>query len=74
MNVGIYLVVFTGVLMLAVIGTPLARKVGLRIAMDQPDPTRKVHTVPTPRLGGVAIFLSTLIVTVRWEDSTISTN
>lgn len=53
-----------GVLTLAVLGTPVARKVGLRMAMDQPDPTRKVHTVPTPRLGGVAIFLSTLIVTV----------
>ncbi|HNT74892.1 MAG TPA: MraY family glycosyltransferase [Anaerolineae bacterium] len=64
MNVGIYLVVFMGVLTLAVLGTPVARRVGLRMAMDQPDPTRKVHTVPTPRLGGVAIFLSTLIVTV----------
>ncbi len=57
-----YLVVFAGVLFLAVVGTPLARKLGLRLdAVDRPDPTRKVHTVPTPRLGGVAIFLSTLI-------------
>ncbi|MGC9468791.1 MAG: MraY family glycosyltransferase [Anaerolineae bacterium] len=57
-----YLVVFVGVLLLAVVATPLARKLGLRLdAMDRPDPTRKVHTVPTPRVGGVAIFLSTLI-------------
>ena len=56
------LVVFVGVLFLAVVGTPLARKLGLRInAIDKPDPARKVHTVPTPRLGGVAIFISTLI-------------
>lgn len=68
MDIGIYLVVFTGVLMLAVLGTPVARKVGLRMAMDQPDPTRKVHTVPTPRLGGVAIFLSTLIITVLLQE------
>ncbi len=58
----IYLVVFVGVLLMAVAGTPLARKLGVRMhAVDQPDPSRKVHTVPTPRLGGVAIFLSTLI-------------
>lgn len=60
-----YIVVFVGVLLLAVAGTPLARKLGLRLnTVDQPDPTRKVHTIPTPRLGGVAIFLSTLIVTL----------
>lgn len=61
-NINTYLVVFAGVLFLAIVGTPLARKLGLRInAMDAPDPTRKVHTVPTPRLGGVAIFVSTLV-------------
>ena len=60
-----YIVVFSGVLVLAVLGTPLARKLGLRFnAIDQPDATRKVHKIPTPRLGGVAIFLSTLIVTL----------
>jgi len=64
MNIGTYLVVFVGVLLLSVVGTPLARKLGLKIAVDQPDPSRKVHTVPTPRLGGVAIFLSTLVVTL----------
>lgn len=57
-----YIIVFSGVLFLAIVGTPLARKLGLRFnAVDQPDPTRKVHTIPTPRLGGAAIFLSTLI-------------
>ncbi len=60
-----YIVVFAGVLLLAVAGTPLARKLGLRLnTIDQPDPTRKVHTVPTPRLGGVAIFMSTLVITL----------
>lgn len=57
-----YLVVFIGVLLLAVAGTPLARKVGLRLnAVDQPDARRKVHVTPTPRLGGLAIFGSTLL-------------
>ncbi len=59
-----YLVVFSGVLVLAIVGTPLARQLGLRIAMDEPEPGRRVHTVPTPRLGGVAIFTSTLLVTL----------
>jgi UDP-GlcNAc:undecaprenyl-phosphate GlcNAc-1-phosphate transferase len=61
-DIGTYLIVFVGALVLAVVGTPLARRLGLRLdAVDQPDASRKVHTVPTPRLGGVAIFLSTLI-------------
>jgi UDP-GlcNAc:undecaprenyl-phosphate/decaprenyl-phosphate GlcNAc-1-phosphate transferase len=61
----VYLVVFAGVLLMAVIGTPLSRALGLRMnAVDQPDPTRKVHKIATPRLGGVAIFLSTLIATL----------
>lgn len=60
-----YLVVFAGVLVLAVLGTPVARKIGVRLnAMDQPDARRKVHEVPTPRLGGLAILTSTLIVTL----------
>lgn len=65
MGINVYLTVFVGVLFLAVVGTPLARKLGLRLnAVDQPDPSRKVHTVPTPRMGGVAIFLSILLATL----------
>ncbi len=61
-DMGIYIVVFVSGLFLAVIGTPLARKLGIRLdAVDEPDPSRRVHTVPTPRLGGLAILLSTLI-------------
>lgn len=60
-----YLIVFVGVLLMAVVGTPFARKLGLRLdAVDQPDPSRRVHTVPTPRMGGIAIFLSTLVATL----------
>lgn len=61
-DMGVYIVVFVSGLVLAVIGTPLARKLGIRLdAVDEPDPSRRVHTVPTPRLGGLAILLSTLI-------------
>ena len=62
LDITTYLIVFIGVLFLAVVGTPLARKLGLRMQIvDQPDATRKIHTVPTPRVGGIAIYLSTLI-------------
>jgi UDP-GlcNAc:undecaprenyl-phosphate GlcNAc-1-phosphate transferase len=61
-DISTYLVVFAGVLFMAIVGTPLARKLGLRLnAIDVPDQTRKLHSVPTPRLGGVAIFISTLV-------------
>ncbi len=52
---------FLGALGVVVVVTPLtirlAHKLGL---MDQPD-ARKVHTRPTPRLGGIAIAVGTLI-------------
>ncbi len=42
----------------AVLVTPRVRKLAHRFGwLDRPNP-RKVHTVPTPRLGGVAIIIS----------------
>ena len=42
--------------------TPVARAIALRVgAIDQPSP-RKVHRVPTPRLGGLAVIVTTAIV------------
>ncbi len=65
MEFEVYLVVFAGVFLAAVVGMPLARRLGLRFGvMDFPDPSRRVHTVPTPRIGGVAIFLSILAATL----------
>ena len=44
--------------------TPIARAIALRVgAIDLPSP-RKVHRVPTPRLGGLAVILTTAIVLV----------
>jgi len=65
-----YLVVFAGALVLSLLGTPLARRLGLRLqVMDQPDAQRKVHSTPTPRLGGVAIFLSAMLVVLMLGDT-----
>ncbi|MBQ3276300.1 MAG: undecaprenyl/decaprenyl-phosphate alpha-N-acetylglucosaminyl 1-phosphate transferase, partial [Oscillospiraceae bacterium] len=41
--------------------TPAARKIAMRIgAMDMPGESRRVHTTPIPRMGGIAIFLGFL--------------
>lgn len=34
-----------------------ARRAG---ALDLPDPSRRTHTVPTPRVGGVAVFVAAM--------------
>ncbi len=42
--------------------TPPVRRLAIRIgAVDQPGP-RKVHTTPTPRLGGVAVIIAVATV------------
>ncbi len=58
-------------LLVAWLGTDLLIPHVVRFAkiigkMDQPDP-RKVHTVPIPRLGGIAIFLGFIMSLVTIE-------
>ncbi|HEY7456388.1 MAG TPA: MraY family glycosyltransferase [Solirubrobacterales bacterium] len=48
----------------------LARRVG---AIDRPDDQRSLHAVPTPRLGGLAIFASVLVaalIFLPWDAET----
>ncbi|MDA7617980.1 undecaprenyl/decaprenyl-phosphate alpha-N-acetylglucosaminyl 1-phosphate transferase [Verrucomicrobia bacterium] len=53
---------FVEALMVCVFLTPLVRWGGSRLGiLDQPDGQRKTHTMPTPRCGGVAVYLSFLI-------------
>lgn len=51
-------------LVIAALVTPLvivfARRIG---AIDTPDAERRVHEVPTPRLGGIAMLVAVLITT-----------
>src|SRR3989344_1634888 len=62
-----YLLPFWSALILSIILTPLIRKLALKWQIvDYPTP-RKIHSRPTPLLGGVAIFLSfTLMTLVFW--------
>ena len=57
---GVFLSVYGGALFLAVVITPAVIRLARRInAMDHPG-VRTVHGCPTPRIGGVAIFLSAM--------------
>jgi len=64
----IYVVTFSVALLLSLLLTPLIKRAALRIrAVDTPD-HRKVHVVQIPRLGGLAVFASFMIVfyTANW--------
>jgi UDP-GlcNAc:undecaprenyl-phosphate GlcNAc-1-phosphate transferase len=52
------LLLFAVALAFSMILTPMAKWFGLRLgAVDIPK-DRKVHTIPTPRIGGLAVFLA----------------
>lgn len=65
----VYMLIFLSALLLAVGATPLARRLAVRVGVvDQPSP-RKVHMIPMPRMGGVAIylaFMAALIIFGEW--------
>ena len=53
--------------MLALLLVPLTDRVARRIgAIDYPDDQRSLHVVPTPRLGGLAIFVAVLAAALIW--------
>ncbi len=42
--------------------TPLVRRMAFAVGVfDQPDGERRIHTHPTPRLGGIAIYLGFML-------------
>lgn len=56
-----YPTIFLCALIIVLILTPIVRTVGLKKGLfDQPD-ARKVHSQPMVRLGGVAIFIGTMV-------------
>lgn len=53
---------FFGIAFIAALGfTPLVRTLGIRFGILDLPGKRKVHQEETPRLGGVAVFLATLL-------------
>ncbi|MCE9520399.1 MAG: undecaprenyl/decaprenyl-phosphate alpha-N-acetylglucosaminyl 1-phosphate transferase [Verrucomicrobia bacterium] len=54
------ILMFLGALILCATGTWIVLRNPLRVGLDQPDARRKLHEVPTPRLGGLPIFITLL--------------
>jgi UDP-GlcNAc:undecaprenyl-phosphate GlcNAc-1-phosphate transferase len=55
-DVTTYMLIFASALVMAVGGTPVIRRMALRLGIiDQPN-ARKIHVSPIPLLGGVAIY------------------
>ncbi|OQY24984.1 MAG: undecaprenyl-phosphate alpha-N-acetylglucosaminyl 1-phosphate transferase [Anaerolineaceae bacterium 4572_32.1] len=64
----VYMLIFLAALLLALWGTPVARWVAPRLGfIDQPD-ARRVHQRPTPRLGGVAMYLAAIVALLVFRE------
>ena len=64
-----YYIVFLIPIILSYLFTPLAKYTAKKIgAIDVPKDDRRVHNVPIPRLGGLAIYLATIISMVIFLD------
>jgi len=55
-DVTTYLLIFASALVLAIGGTPVARRTALRLGVTDKPSSRKIHINPIPLLGGVAIY------------------
>lgn len=72
-----YLILFSFSLLFSLGVTPLVRRLALRWgAVDLPDGERRIHKRPTPRLGGVAIYLAFLVTLgiAPWLGTLVSQN
>lgn len=59
-----YFLIFASALVIAFVGTPIARKIAPKLGfMDYPSP-RKVHERPMPKLGGVAIYVAFILALI----------
>ncbi len=63
-----YILILLSALVLAFSVTPVAQRTARRIGMvDQPS-ARKQHTVPTPLLGGAAIYVAVIVALILLGD------
>jgi UDP-GlcNAc:undecaprenyl-phosphate GlcNAc-1-phosphate transferase len=58
--VTIFILIFLAALLLAVWGTPVARWVAPHLGFIDLPSARRVHRIPTPRLGGAAMYLAAI--------------
>jgi len=63
-----YMLIFASALVIVVGSMPLVKRVAIHWGfIDQPS-ARKVHTRPTPRLGGLAIYLGCIAALLAFSD------
>lgn len=63
-----YLLMAASALILAIGGTPMARRLALRLGiLDQPA-ARKIHANPVPLMGGVAIYGAFILALIFFGD------
>ena len=61
------LIIFAVAMIASALLTPVARSVSVRFGfLDRPEP-RKLHRVPTPRLGGLAIYAAAVIAIMTFS-------
>ncbi len=63
-----YLLVAASALILAVSGTPLARRVALRYGVIAMPNARNVHLDPVPMMGGAAIYVAFILVLILFGN------
>lgn len=55
--------------------TPLVRRMAFAVGVfDEPDEDRRVHTQPTPRLGGIAIFIGFMLALFAMLNIALTSN
>ncbi len=63
-----YVLILFASLVLVIGVTPLAQRVARRVGMVDKPSARKQHTVPTPLLGGAAIFVAVILALLLLGD------
>jgi UDP-GlcNAc:undecaprenyl-phosphate/decaprenyl-phosphate GlcNAc-1-phosphate transferase len=63
-----YLLIAVSALLLAIGGTPVARRVALHFGIIDNPQARKLHAKPVPLLGGAAIYIAFMVVLIFYGD------
>lgn len=63
-----YLLILVSAFVLAASATPLFRRIAPRLGIVDKPNARKIHTRPTPLMGGVAIYLAFIVALVILGD------
>lgn len=63
-----YILFLVSAMLFAIGATPLAKRIAHRVGMVDTPSARKQHTIPTPLLGGAAIYLAVIAALVILGD------